>query len=83
MKRKTIASLIFVLDINVRCLGDTDSFLNPPVEIVETILCNRRINMAFLIDTSMLIGHFEQQRMERKYHSLRVHAVVKQLASLL
>lgn len=37
--------------------------------------------MDFWIDTSMLTDHFEQQRMERKSHFLRVHAVVKQPAS--
>lgn len=52
-------------------------FLNPPVETVDSIICNCRINMALWIDTSMLTGCFERQRVERKSHSLHVHVAVK------
>lgn len=60
------------------CWADNiDFFLNPPAEVVVSIIFNCRINMTLWIDTSMLTGHFERQRVEKEPHSLHVHAVVK------
>lgn len=71
---------LLVLGINMCWSGNIDFFLNPPVEMVVSITCNCRINMTLWVDTSMLTGYFERQRVERNL-ILCVHAAVKKTAS--